>query len=35
MNRILLFITLFGILSFSHAQDTKWQGPSVDFKNGK
>lgn len=35
MNRILLLIAFFGIWSLSQAQETKWPGPSVDFKNGK
>lgn len=34
MKRILFLIFLFSILT-SLAQDFKWQGPSVDFKNGK
>ncbi len=34
MKRILLIILFFGFWS-SQAQDVKWQGPSVDFKNGK
>ena len=34
MKRILSIILLFGFWSLQ-AQETKWQGPSVDFKNGK
>lgn len=34
MERILLIIFFFGFWSLQ-AQETKWQGPSVDFKNGK
>ena len=34
MKHVLLFILLFGIISLQ-AQETKWQRPSVDFRNGK
>jgi len=34
MKRIIILIFLFSIF-ISHAQETEWQGPSVDFKNGK
>jgi len=34
MKRILILIFLFSVF-ISQAQEAKWQGPSVDFKNGK
>ena len=34
MKRILIFLAFFGIWA-TQAQELLWQGPSVDFKNGK